>query len=143
MPTSTPLDGFERVAALAEVPEGRGRAFWLGSEKVALYNRRGRIHAFADRCPHMGAALSEGMFNGQVIRCHWHGWGFDAETGRCRQRKWAILPIFDVRIEAGEIFLRRRPLPDAPLTPPPPAGDGDDEPWMTWTPPPPRKTGES
>jgi len=54
--------------------------------------------AIHDRCPHMGASMCSGSLGGtfvaaapyelvygmedRVIRCPWHGWEFDLETGR-------------------------------------------------------------
>jgi nitrite reductase/ring-hydroxylating ferredoxin subunit len=43
-------------------------------------------HAFAliDACPHRGMPLSCGWFDGEVVQCGFHGWQFEARTGRCR-----------------------------------------------------------
>jgi len=57
-----------------------------------------RFYAIHDRCPHMGASMCAGSLSGtlvpsephelvygledRVIRCPWHGWEFDVETGR-------------------------------------------------------------
>jgi nitrite reductase (NADH) small subunit len=56
------------------------------------------FYAVADRCPHMGASMCAGSLSGtflpsaphelvygmdqRVLRCPWHGWEFDLESGR-------------------------------------------------------------
>lgn len=44
----------------------------------------GRAFALRDACPHKGMPLSYGWHDGDAIQCSFHGWTFDAQTGRCR-----------------------------------------------------------
>ncbi len=53
----------------------------LGEDWV-LVRLGGRLAAFVDRCPHRLAPLSAGSVDGEVLRCGYHGWCFDA-TGAC------------------------------------------------------------
>ncbi|MCP5287393.1 MAG: aromatic ring-hydroxylating dioxygenase subunit alpha [Burkholderiaceae bacterium] len=53
----------------------------LGHDLV-LWRGAGGVAAFADRCPHRGAALSLGRVVGGQLQCAYHGWRFDP-TGRC------------------------------------------------------------
>jgi phenylpropionate dioxygenase-like ring-hydroxylating dioxygenase large terminal subunit len=43
----------------------------------------GRAFAMRDSCPHRGIPLSYGRFDGQALECSYHGWRFDACSGRC------------------------------------------------------------
>lgn len=49
----------------------------IGRDKV------GRPFAFRDLCPHRGVALSAGHFDGEEVRCPFHGWRFGPD-GQCR-----------------------------------------------------------
>jgi nitrite reductase/ring-hydroxylating ferredoxin subunit len=56
----------------------------LGVALVVGRDRTGRAFALRDACPHRGMPLSCGRFDGESIQCSFHGWKFDAQTGRCR-----------------------------------------------------------
>ena len=43
----------------------------------------GRYFALRDACPHRGIPLSYGQFDGRKVRCAYHGWEFEAASGRC------------------------------------------------------------
>lgn len=43
----------------------------------------GKAFALRDLCPHRGIPLSYGRLDGQTVECSYHGWRFDACTGRC------------------------------------------------------------
>jgi phenylpropionate dioxygenase-like ring-hydroxylating dioxygenase large terminal subunit len=43
----------------------------------------GQVFAMRDSCPHRGIPLSYGRFDGKAVECSYHGWRFDACSGRC------------------------------------------------------------
>jgi phenylpropionate dioxygenase-like ring-hydroxylating dioxygenase large terminal subunit len=59
------------TAMLLEVPLVLGRA------------ADGKAFAMRDSCPHRGIPLSYGRFDGKTLECSYHGWRFEACTGRC------------------------------------------------------------
>ena len=63
----------------------------LLGEKIAFgRDPDGRPFALKDNCPHRGVPLSEGTFDGQTIRCCYHGWVFDC-TGTCQKNPKLML----------------------------------------------------
>jgi 3-phenylpropionate/trans-cinnamate dioxygenase ferredoxin subunit len=76
-------DGFVRVGALAEIPEGEVRAFDLAVGRVAVAHVEHRLFAFADACTSAGCALSEGTFDDRAatITCPVDDSVFDVESG--------------------------------------------------------------
>ena len=56
-------------------------------EVPLVLGRTGDGHAFAmrDSCPHRGMPLSYGHFDGATLECSYHGWQFDACSGRCAE----------------------------------------------------------
>jgi thiamine pyrophosphate-dependent acetolactate synthase large subunit-like protein/nitrite reductase/ring-hydroxylating ferredoxin subunit len=75
-----------RVAEADELPQGRVMTVTAGSHSMALTNIDGEFTAMDNRCPHQGGPLGEGSIeignDGQCwLRCPWHGWDFDPQTG--------------------------------------------------------------
>ncbi len=81
--TTTDEEGFAPVALLSELPPGRSKRVYLGTEAVALFNVDGTFYAVSDRCTHGRASLSEGTVDTQtcMLECPWHGGRFDLTTG--------------------------------------------------------------
>ncbi len=76
-----------RVADLDELPPGRVKTVTADVHSMALTNIDGEYTAMDNRCPHQGGPLGEGSIevgnDGQCwLRCPWHGWDFDPQTGR-------------------------------------------------------------
>ena len=75
-----------RVADVDELPPGRVKTVTAGVHSMALTNIEGTYTAMENRCPHQGGPLGEGSIeignDGQCwLRCPWHGWDFDPQTG--------------------------------------------------------------
>lgn len=55
-----------------------------GEELVLFRSRSGAPHILDAWCPHLGAHLGEGgRVVGEGLRCPFHGWQWDGESGRC------------------------------------------------------------
>ena len=60
------------------------RGLEVAGEPLLIARRRdGGAFALRDICPHRGAPLSAGRFDGETVECPYHGWRFD-RTGTCR-----------------------------------------------------------
>lgn len=56
----------------------------LGQDLVAWRSAAGVAQVWRDRCPHRGVRLSLGRIIGGRLSCAYHGWEFEADTGRCQ-----------------------------------------------------------
>ena len=55
----------ELTLKLAHIPEGRGMVLPVGDRlKIALFRVGDRCAAIDNRCPHAGASLGDGQFDG-------------------------------------------------------------------------------
>jgi nitrite reductase/ring-hydroxylating ferredoxin subunit len=98
-----------------------------GVEVVVVVRPEG-LSIFRDLCPHMGAPLSEGKFDGAVLECPWHGYRYEAKTGALQENpndkifdcmkglyktydgskmpKWRLAPLA-YEIEGGSVWVKR------------------------------------
>jgi len=100
-------DGWQRVAALADLADDAAFAVKLGNRRIALYRLDGKVHALDDVCTHALALLSQGFIEGGAVECPLHGARFDIATGRCLAPPATVdLRTYEVRIEGGEVYVR-------------------------------------
>lgn len=104
------------VCPVAELPPGARKTVEIGGRSICVLNVEGRYFALRDTCPHQGGPLCRGTVAGtmlpsapleyvyglenRVLRCPWHGWEFDLETGRSLfdpERK--RVKVYPVRVE--------------------------------------------
>ncbi|MEP7047855.1 MAG: Rieske 2Fe-2S domain-containing protein [Ilumatobacteraceae bacterium] len=64
------------VAWSHEVVDGPLAITLLGEPLVAVRRSDGQVSVFVDECPHRGAPLSLGRFEGDELVCGFHGWRF-------------------------------------------------------------------
>jgi nitrite reductase/ring-hydroxylating ferredoxin subunit len=108
------LSGARRSRRVRLAPEqdfaGRlgfvGRVEETPAGPVAIYHLGGELHAISDTCPHAGASLCEGEFEGDVVTCPRHGSQFRVTDGeRVRGPADEAVATVRVLVEAGEVFL--------------------------------------
>ncbi len=86
MTTTAAAPTATRVAALAEIPPGEGRAYVVdstaGPVQVAVFHHRdGRVSAVDAVCPHSGGPLADGQIDSCVVVCPLHLNTWDLRTG--------------------------------------------------------------
>ncbi|MDY6906905.1 MAG: non-heme iron oxygenase ferredoxin subunit [Chloroflexota bacterium] len=94
------------IARVGELDEGAMKGIAVDGRRVLLALVGGEYLAAADRCPHMGAALSEGQLQGTVVTCPRHGSQFDLKDGRVV--RWLKAP--GVIAAVGRALMPPRPL---------------------------------
>jgi nitrite reductase (NADH) small subunit len=115
-------DGWVELGSLADLQaSGRLVARVGGREVGALWDSElGRAVGVRNRCPHSGAPLCLGRLrdresgvpgtyalSGQrVLRCPWHGWEFDLESGRCLDDPGLRVAVYPVEIADGVVRIR-------------------------------------
>ncbi len=104
-----------------DLPLGKRMILDLDGKSVGLFNVEGSYFALHNRCPHTGGPLCLGPITGtaqpttgrnfeygregSILRCAWHGWEFEIETGlslvdpKIRARK------YPVTVEDGEVIV--------------------------------------
>ena len=100
------MDGFIDVAAVADVPIGRVKAFVAGERTIALCHTADGFFATDNTCPHRGGPLAEGDLMGNEIVCPWHLWGFDVATGLCAGNPDISIATHEVRVDGERVMVR-------------------------------------
>jgi toluene monooxygenase system ferredoxin subunit len=98
-----------RVAALAELWAGDLVPARVAGARLVMVRIGDEVHAYEDRCTHLGVALSEGTLEGSVLTCSAHHWQYDVSTGRGINPSTACLVRFPVTIEHGEVYVEVEP----------------------------------
>lgn len=74
-----------------DVKDNSLQVFTINNKDILIGRRKGRIFACSNSCPHRGASLSKGHFNGHNIVCYMHGYEFNVFTGKLENMKsWKI-----------------------------------------------------
>ena len=97
---------FQTVCKVADLPEGEARTVQVGNKLVALFHVDGNYYAIDDTCPHMGASLSEGYVEQDVVTCSWHGWRFRLSDGAWADSPRLRIGCYTVRVEGDEVQVR-------------------------------------
>lgn len=97
----------------------------VGNREVGVFNIDGEYRAILNTCLHQNGPLCEGKVlpeitgrfvepgerpveeygETMVVKCPWHGWEYDLETGRLKGGDQMKLPVFDVIVEDGAIYI--------------------------------------
>ncbi len=94
---------YEAIARVEDVPPGSVTTVRAGDEQVALANVDGRFYATQAACIHLQGPLGDGLLDGPVLTCPWHGWQYDVRTGENEFDRAIRLQTYDVRVEDGDV----------------------------------------
>jgi 3-phenylpropionate/trans-cinnamate dioxygenase ferredoxin component len=99
---------WQRVCALADVPDEGAIRVWLGDRPVCIARSGGDIFAVHDVCSHAEVALSDGEVTDGTVECWLHGSRFDLRTGRPTGLP-ATKPVltYQTTITDGDVYVAR------------------------------------
>ena len=96
-----------RVCRLEDIPPLGARVVRREGGDIAVFrNSENEVFALADRCPHKGGPLSQGIVHGKKVACPLHGWNIKLEDGCAVAPDEGCAATFPVRVEGGEVFLQ-------------------------------------
>jgi nitrite reductase (NADH) small subunit len=97
--------GFVRAIKITELPPGTIRELQIEGKAVAVANVAGAIYAINNTCLHRGGPLGQGLLEGKVVTCPWHGWQFDVTTGKVLQNPKAGVDCYRTELRGDDIFI--------------------------------------
>jgi len=111
-----------RVCSVDEIRAEGCRVADVRGRRICVLSVDDRFYALRNQCPHKGAPLCAGTVTGtflpslpgeyvygmekRVLRCPWHGWEFDLETGRSLfQPDDVRVKVYRVTVEDDDVVL--------------------------------------
>lgn len=104
-------EDFRHVAAASDLKTDSGKVVMLGTERIALFLREGKVFALSNVCRHQGGPLGEGRIVGGCLTCPWHGYQYRVEDGCSPPPFTEVVPTHGVRVIGEDIFVSAVPLP--------------------------------
>lgn len=94
---------FETVLLADELWIGEMRGLTLRGRRVLVLRTEDGVHAYEDRCAHLGLPLSLGKLEGGVITCPAHHYQYDACSGCGVNPRRVQLRAYPVKVTDGNI----------------------------------------
>lgn len=96
---------FLKVAIIGDIPINGRKLVERNGMGIVIFNAEGSYFAVGRNCPHEGGPLDEGILEGGVLTCPWHGIMFDLATGDAVDEGGYSITRYEVKVEDGSIFL--------------------------------------
>jgi phenylpropionate dioxygenase-like ring-hydroxylating dioxygenase large terminal subunit len=78
------VKGWYVVCESDKLERGQASSFEICGQRLVVFRTEGgEVRALDAFCPHMGTDLGSGKVVGQTIRCVFHHWRFDGQSGKC------------------------------------------------------------
>ena len=107
-----------RLRSAASSPSVRdgARVVQTPLAEIAVFrNMADEVFALRDKCPHKGGPLSQGIVFGHRVACPLHNWTIALDDGCACAPDAGRTVSFDVKVEAGQVFLDARQLAELAL----------------------------
>lgn len=106
--------GWVRICSIADIPRLGARVVRPpGRGAIAVFRTANdRLFALADRCPHRGGPLSQGIVFGERVACPLHSACIELATGCAVAPDKGRVQRFDVKAEDGDVYLDLQGRPD-------------------------------
>jgi nitrite reductase (NADH) small subunit len=109
------------VCKASDLKPGERLLVKISGLPIGVFNVEGAFYALHNRCPHVGGALCEGPLTGttlpttekeyiyahegRILRCAWHGWEFEVESGTCLTDSKIKARTYNVSLENGDVIV--------------------------------------
>jgi len=101
------MTDWTKICTLEDIPRQGSRVLESGQGRIALFRTHDdTVFALADRCPHKGGQLAQGMVCGQHVTCPMHGWNIALADGQAVAPDNGTTPTFPAKVEDGLVYLQ-------------------------------------
>lgn len=99
---------WKRVCAVNEIPRLGARVIKRaeGANIAVFRTQTDGLYALADRCPHRGGPLSQGIVFGDRVACPLHNTCVELDTGCAVAPDKGQVRSYAVKVESGEVYVQ-------------------------------------
>jgi nitrite reductase (NADH) small subunit len=115
---------WHEVAKVDEIKPGEPKLVTIAGKQIGVMRdgEDGPVHAVLNFCPHAGAPICHGRIKGavvsdaqhrvgydsqrRVLRCPWHHWEFDLNTGGAVAAIRERIMVYPVRVEGDRVMVK-------------------------------------
>lgn len=99
------------VGNVADIPVLGARVVNTSSGDIAVFrNNKDEIFALADKCPHKGGKLSQGIVHDRSVTCPLHNWVLGLDDGQAKGPDTGCATRFPVKLQGDEILISLEPI---------------------------------
>ncbi|GAB4301835.1 MAG: nitrite reductase small subunit NirD [Thiohalomonadaceae bacterium] len=100
------MNNWIAIGTLEDIPRQGARVVQTASGEIAVF-RAGddAVFALANRCPHKGGPLAEGIVFDHHVACPLHNWKISLENGEAHAPDVGCARRYAVRVESGSVWL--------------------------------------
>lgn len=96
---------YVKVLPVTALPPGSTAEVSIAGHHYALCNHDGKIHALDGVCPCSEGPLGQGVLQGNLLVCPWHGRRYDCRTGVHHFDPEVKVAKFPVLVADGDILI--------------------------------------
>ena len=95
----------KKIAKIEDIPIGGTKLVFIKDTPIMLFNIKGKIQAWDNRCPHRGASLIDGNILDSTIQCKFHLWKFNLEDACAVENTDIKVKTFNLEVLKGDVFI--------------------------------------
>ncbi len=101
------MSEWKKICCVSDIPVLGSRCVKRerGMDVAVFRNDQDEVFALLDRCPHKGGPLSQGIVFGSSVACPLHNWTIGLNDGCARAPDEGRTTKFNVKVEAGVVYL--------------------------------------
>lgn len=95
-----------KICPLEDIPRLGATVVKMADTDIAVFrNSEDEVFALADRCPHKGGPLSQGIVFDRRVSCPLHGMTIHLDSGKAQAPDEGCTRKYRVRVDKGVVFL--------------------------------------
>lgn len=101
------MNEWKRICRLDDIPRLGARVVRCADGDVAVFRTaEDDVFALADKCPHKGGPLSQGIVHGKQVTCPLHGWKVALSDGSAIAPDEGCARRYAVKLEGIDVYLQ-------------------------------------